>query len=276
MQVFIHLFLRRFRKPRRYSISMGSWVVFQVLLWFLRNFIEEIIFNALAQHINISGDRMLLISVLGILAILIWMYIDTRKEFSSQHLQNTLKEMHKQILHLKDAQLRHDQPSRQQLEEMIPVLMYKLGIVDIGGWDKFIKKTAKQMKGAITQRGIRQGTWHYQLASVTSRMQRDLLASKESTISNSDIDILAEWFGSQSWAIENPYRTDKRWTILYNSIEPFTRDNKLQGLINDHILVTYVSSNALLVDAYIKNGPIAYLYEYFIRLCKTIIYHRSR
>lgn len=196
-----------------------------------------------------------LIVGLGIVAILAWMYIDTRKEFTSQHLQNTLKDMHKQLLHLKDDRLSHDQPSRQELEEMIPVLMHKLGIVDIGDWDKFIKKTARQMKGAITQRGMRQGTWHYQLASVTSRMQRDLLTSKESTISDSDIDILAEWFGRQSWAIKDPYRTDKQWTMLYNSIEPFTRDNKLQSLINDHILVTYVSSNALLVDTYMQKWP---------------------
>lgn len=193
-----------------------------------------------------------LIVGLGIVAILIWMYIDTRKEFTSQHLQNTLKEMHKELLHLKDVRLSQKHPTREELEAMVPVLMHKLRIVDIGDWDNFIRSTARQMKRPLTQQTIKKGTWHYKVASVVSHIQTDLLNSKASTVNDRDLDAFVEWFDGQSWSLEALRSEDKQWTNLYDSIEPFMRDSKLRELIGYHIDISYVSCNSLLVERYTR------------------------
>jgi hypothetical protein len=209
---------------------------------------------------------MLLISILGLLAILTWMYIDTRKEFSSQHLQDTLKEMHKELLHLKDVRLSQKQPEREEVERMIPVLMHKLRIIDIGEWDNVIKSMAKQMKRPITKQSIKKGTWFFKVASVGSQIKKDLISSGEST--RDDLAIIVEWLDSQSWGLKELRDKDKQWGRLYETIEPFTRDNKLRELIYNHISISYVSCNGLLIYNYsIKwpnSIPIAVLHQTWV------------
>lgn len=270
MQILIRLFLRRFRK-RRYIISLIIWAALHGLLWLLRGIAEEIIFNRIVSHIGISGGDVVVILGLtlglGILAILIWMYIDTKREFTSQHLQNTLKEMHKRLRHLTDIQLSKKHPRKEELKEkikiMAPVLMHKLELVDLDRWDNFKDSIAIQLKRPITEQSKRKGTWHYKVSGVAARIKKDLLDSKNWTMAG--IDIIIEWFDSQTWALKEIREKDKQWNSLYETIEPFTRDGKLRELISKHISISYGSCNALLVAHYSAKWPtsipIAVLHE---------------
>jgi hypothetical protein len=245
MQVLVRLFLRRFRK-RRYAISFVSWLALHGLLWFLRGIVEEVLFSKIANYMDISeGNVFLLILVFGILAILIWMYIDTRKEFTSQHLQNTLKEMHKQMLHLKSLHPALTQADIEEAEAMAPVLMDKLGLIDMGEQDKFRGKLAAQIKRGITEKSKKDGTWYYKVAGAVSRAEKELINSRDYTAA--DLDIIVDWIDSQSWGLKQLRGDDKRWGKLFESIEPFSRDSKLRELIGNHIATSYSSCNMLLV-----------------------------
>jgi len=150
---------------------------------------------------------------LGIVAILIWMYIDTRREFTGQHLQDTLKEMHKRLLHLKDIQLSQKQVDINEIEIMVPVLMDKLGLVDMSRWDKFVESISAQMKRGITEQSKRKGTWHYKVAGIASKIKRDLVSSRHWTMA--DFDIIGDWLDSQNWGLKELRDNDKQWNKLY-------------------------------------------------------------
>ena len=193
---------------------------------------------------------MSLILGLGILAILIWMCIDTRRAFTSHYLQNTLKEMHKRMLSLRDTQLSRKHLDMKQVEMATPILMDKLELVKQGDWDKFIKKWGKQIK----QRTKRKGNWYYKVFGVASEMKKDLINSKNWTMA--DLDIVGEWLDSLHWGLkelrdgDSESKGDKQWNKLYKSIEPFTRDNKLRELISKHISISYGSCSVSLIFSY--------------------------
>lgn len=195
-----------------------------------------------------------LIVGLGIVGILVWMYIDTRKEFTSQYLQNTLKEMHKRMLHLKDIKLSQTQADIGEINMMIPVLMDKLDLVDMSRWDKFVGNMSKQMKRSITERAKKQGTWHYMVAGAASRIIKDLVNSRH--WATADLDILVDWLDSQKWGLRELRDSDnKHWNKLRESIEPFSRDSKLRELIGKHISLSYGSCSMLLVTNYSEKWP---------------------
>lgn len=256
MRIRIRLFLRRFRRWQ-YNIPLGILVVLRVLLWVLRGTAEELIFSKIANHIPLSGGYIAmvvgLIVGLGIVAILAWMYIDARKEFTSQYLQNTLKEMHKRMLRLKDIKLSQTQVGMNEINMMFPVLIDKLGLVNMSRWDKFVDNMSKQMKRSITERSKRQGTWYYMVAGTASKIIKDLVKSRHWTMA--DLDIIVDWLDSQKWGLKELRDSDKQWNKLRESIEPFSRDSKLRELISKHISVSYSSCGMLLVTNYSEKWP---------------------
>ena len=198
----------------------------------------------------VEHPQIILLSVigLGVLGVLFWMYTDTRKEFRSNHLIDTLKEMHKQMLYLKNTQLSRKQLDMKQVELVTPVLMEKLELVKLGDWDKFKKNIAKQIRRHITERSKKKGDWYYKVAGVASEIKKDLVSSKNWKMA--DLDIVGEWLDGQHWGLEELRKDDKRWNKLYESIEPFTRDSKLRELISNHISLSYGSCSTLLIFGY--------------------------
>jgi hypothetical protein len=256
MQVLAYLFLRRFRK-HQYTVPLLVLVVLRILLWALRGIAEEFIFSTIASYIPLSGEHIAmlvgLIVGLGIVGVLVWMYVDTRREFTTQRLQDSLKEMHKRLLRLKDMRLTQAQPDLKQMEITIPVLMDKLELVDLDRWNNFVESIARQMKRSITEQSKRKGTWPYKVAGVASKIRKDLANSRTWTVA--DLDIIADWLDSQSWGLRELRDNDKQWNKLYELIEPFTRDSKLRALISKHISVSYGSCGILLVISYAKRWP---------------------
>jgi hypothetical protein len=248
MRVLAYLFLRRFRKYQ-YTIPLIVLVVLRILLWFLGGIAEELIFSKIASHIPLSGENIAVVTGLvvglGIVGILIWMYIDTRKEFTSQHLQDMLKEMHKQMLHIKGLRPALTQVEIKEVEAMAPVLMDKLGLIDMDEQDRFRGKLAAQIKRGVTEKSKRDGTWYYKVAGAVSRAEKELVNSRDYTAA--DLDIIVGWIDSQSWGLKQLRDDDKRWGKLFESIEPFTRDSRLRELIGNHIAVSYTSCNMSLV-----------------------------
>lgn len=254
MQIFIQLFKRRFRK-RRYWTPLAIWGI-----WFARGFVEQFIFGTLFRFIGLDGDRLLdyfathpqvaFFILLGasISAILIWMYIDARRYFKSNYLVDTLTEMHKRMIQLKDIRLSSG-ANKRRMELALPILMDRLDLIELGKWDDFKKGIIKR-----AQRGVQHSSnIFFKVLSVAIKTARDLTGSRQWAIE--DADKVAKWLDDQHMGLAELRSADKHWNTLYESIRPFTLDDRLRVLINKHISLSYDVCAVLLISGYSAKWP---------------------
>jgi len=188
----------------------------------------------------------------GIIFILLLMYFDARKEFRSGKLTDTLTNMHKRMMYFQEDRLRRvKRIDKQGFNTMIPILFDKLGLVEIGNWDKFKNKLGSSIKKQIPKspEKRRQINWYFKVISKASKVRAELLNTREWDMK--DAVEVGSWLDKQHIGIGERRHTDKsNWQKDYDSIKPYVLDERLSQLIYKHIDYSYSACSIALFSGY--------------------------
>jgi len=180
--------------------------------------------------------------------------VETKTEIigRSEHPTDTLTKMHQRMIELKKVRLSHN-INLKQFESVLPTLMYKLGLIELGKWDDTEKSIRKRIKRAVgkNRKGTRSA--YFKAICEASRIKREWLQSQNWTIQ--DGLKIGEWLDGYNWGLRELRDNDTQWNELWESIKPYLLDSKLRELIEKHINLSYVYSSTLLVDDYSKKYP---------------------
>ncbi|MBN1176345.1 MAG: hypothetical protein JXA51_01560 [Dehalococcoidales bacterium] len=173
--------------------------------------------------------------------------IDSKKENASDSLIDTLINLHKQMMHFKDVRLKQN-IDKQAFDDAVPLLFHKWGLVDIGKWDEFEKKTRKSLRKHISKSPKKSGKRYFEVISAAEQLKKELCESKE--WSTEDGMVIGEWLDGLDIGISELRDKDKNWQDMYRNAEPYMRDEKLRELIDRHISSSYMLSSGSLCIGY--------------------------
>ncbi|MBA7603527.1 hypothetical protein ES703_10640 [subsurface metagenome] len=194
-------------------------------------------------------ENMVLIGIplVGIFGILLWMYFDARKEYRSANLINTLNEMHSMMTEAAKERIRH-KVKMQDVEDAAPMLMNRLGIVELQKYERFRANIKRRIKRLIPRKPPRNKIWYFRVLAKADEIHKELVGLKEWEVS--DGLIACKWFDEHHWGVGELRDKNKKWWARYNSIRPYLVDPKLKELIEEHFNYSYIACSNMLITAY--------------------------
>ena len=196
-----------------------------------------------------SIENIVLIGIpsLGLVGILTWMYVDARREFRSDYVPDALTKMHGRMLHIVNIRIKGNKDNR-WLDDAIPELVHKWGLIDIGGWDKFKSNMLRRIKKRIPKTDVKNTTQWFKVASVLSQIKQEIMSSKD--WGEEDVIKIGEWLDEQDKGLYALRENDKQWNKLDKSLKPYNRDAKLRTLIKKHKEYSYGYCSVRLAQCY--------------------------
>lgn len=257
MRVLFQLFLQRFKKWR-FSLPLSFpilSVLYKTIKYVFHGTWDEVFFSWLLRAFTggaggtMSVETIVLIGIpsLGIVGILTWMYLDAKREFKSDYLPDTLTKMHERMLHFVSLRIK-DNRDNKWLNDAIPELMHKWGLVDIGDWDKFKRNMLARVKKHVPKTNVGSKTQWFKVASVTSQIKRELVSAKEWT--EDDVMMVGEWLDGQDKGLSVLRDNDKQWNRLDKHLKPYIKDAPLRTLIKRHKDYSYGYCSISLAQSY--------------------------
>lgn len=268
------------RHRLRYFIPIVLW---EILRWLLKGIAEEAIFSNIYQWIaeregalksvldyfQSNPWYLWLILPIGILVLLVWAYVDTRREESSktdtkhENLIGILRGMHDRMMYLKEKRLKQ-KFNKKHFEDACPLLFAQLGI---GEWETYEKRLAKRAKRHIPKSHEKKAKigWRYRLVGEVKESVKELVNSK-----NWQIDDLVKAGGhldSIHMGLGELRDKDEQWQGLFKFIRPYTIDSILRGLIDSYISHSYAFCSTLLLISYGNRLP---KHEFGRMLCSAL------
>ena len=257
MRVLFQLFLQRFKKLR-FSIPLGIWlpfILYRLIKYLAKGTWDEAFFDWLLQLIKDSTGRtmaienIVLIGIpsLGIAGILIWMYIDARSQFKSDYLTDALTKMHERMLHFVTLRVKSVGDNK-WLDDAVPELLHKWGLIDIGGWDTFKSKLLSRIKRSVPKTDVSKPTMWFKVVSTVEKIRKELLNSKE--WQEEDVFKIGEWLDEQNRGLSEYRDKDRKWNRLNKTLKPYEVDTKLRALIKQHKDYSYGYCSVSLIERF--------------------------
>jgi hypothetical protein len=181
-----------------------------------------------------------------------------------------LTQMHRRLVELQKEKRVHTKIGMKQLEEVLPTLAYRMGIIKkIGDWPDFEERVKRRVKRAMPRRAIPRPNLSRRLRfmefvkfrerarlialSVALEVKDELFKSKEWTFQ--DGMKVSKWLDDYNWGVEELRDNDPQWKSLYESISHYLKDDVLHELIGKHIDFSYIYNNISLIICYSERYP---------------------
>lgn len=254
-----------------YFIAIFIW---EILRWLLTGIAEEAIFSNIYQWIVERGGALKsildyfqsnpwylwLILPIGILVLLVWAYVDTRRQESSkvdtkhENVIGILTEMHDRMKYLKEERLKQRFDSK-RFEEACPLFFDQLGIVKLGEWDTWERGIAKRIKRHVPKSPKKKAgvIWRYKVIGEAKETVKELVNSKVWQID--DLVKAGGHLDSIHMGLGELRDKDEQWQSLFKMVRPYTTDSILGGLVDKYLSHSYAFCSALLVIDYGNRLP---------------------
>lgn len=257
MRVLFRLFLRKFKRWH-YNLSLGITILpilFKILKYIFRGIADEATFSWMLQNITdetgstMLTENMVLIGIpfVVISGILVLMYFDARKEYRSANMINILNEMHSIMTDAVKERIRH-KVKMQDVEDTAPILMDRLGIVELQKYDRFTANIKRRIKRLVPRTPLRNRFWYFRVLAKAAEIQKELVEFKEWQVS--DGLIVCKWLEEQHWGVGELRDKSKKWWARYDLIRPYLADPKLKELIEEHFNYSYIACSQMLLNNY--------------------------
>ena len=182
----------------------------------------------------------------------------------SDNLTDTLTSMHRRLVELQKEKASHTKIRFKQWEKVMPTLADRMGVIELKDWPKYQKNTRKRLLKATPKRNFKRRfslkeknkyreKVYIAVLSVASEIKKELFQKKEWTLE--DAVKVSEWLDGYRWGVKELRDTDPHWDALFKSISHFSKDEKLSGLIQKHIDLSYAYNNICLANRYSRNYP---------------------
>jgi hypothetical protein len=266
-----------------YFIFLFLW---EILRWLLKGISEEAIFSNIYQWIaeregvlksvldffQSNPWYLWLILPIGILVLLVWAYVDTKREeyrkadTKQKSLIDILTEIHDRMMHLKDMRLRQ-RFDKKRFEDACPLFFDQLGIVKVGEWDTYQKKIAKRVKRHVPKSPEKKARigWRYKVVGEVKEIVKELVNSKDWQID--DLVKAGGHLDSIHMGLGELRDNDEQWQNLFKMVKPYTTDSVLRELIDKYISHSYAFCSTLLVIGYGNRLP---KHEFGRMLCSAL------
>ena len=273
----------KLRPKLRYFIAIGIW---EISRWLLIGISEEAIFSNIYQWIAEREGALKsildyfqnnpwylwLILPIGILALIVWAYVDTRREESSkadtkqENLIGILTGMHDRMMYLKEKRLKQKIDSK-RFKGACPLFFDQLGVVKLGEWDTYERRIAKRIKRHVPKSPKEKAKviWRYKVVGEAKDIARDLVNSKVWQID--DLVKAGSHLDSIHMGLGELRDKDEQWQSLFKMVRPYTTDSTLRGLVDKYISHSYAFCSSLLVINYGNRLP---KHEFGRMLCSAL------
>ncbi len=267
-RIRLRYFLRRFKKTKT-KLLLSAPAVFGVIWWFLSEIFKDWFFGSIREYITGRGVFAVtlayivahpilipfIIAGVTLAGILIWIYLDTRKEVSSNFLTNTLTEMHKRLIEIKNQKLsKMKKIERKQVEDVIPILLNNLGVISLSNYNKWESNAQRRIKRHMPNPGRKiKKNWYIDVLGAASQISKELFEAKDWSID--DLVTVGEWLDRQHWGVGELRENDNIWNSLYESIQPYMLDGVLREQITKHVSYSYGACSILLTQGYSMKWP---------------------
>lgn len=256
MRMRFGFFIQRFKK-RRFNIPLASLsTLWSVLRWGAKGITDEVVFgNLLGRGGNEVGDsnvmeyfaghpQAILLTLVGlaIAGVLVWMYLDARKEYRSTNLIDTLNEMHGLMLRHTSGRL-FRRVKKKTVEEQVPIILNRLGVISIEEWPKFLARAKRRTKAARGRGEKPNRDWYYRVLQVTSDLKEELTPERVWTVVEGKT--IGKWLDDNNWGVGSVRSLNGEWDRRYKSLRQYLLDPVLNRLVREHIDVSYVGASVL-------------------------------
>lgn len=206
-----------------------------------------------------NGILIIIAGIIISIPFLIWAYIlyirqgrkiisdEAITKLNSKFLINTLTRMHQRMMELQKVKL-SKKFNLKQFENALPVLMDKLGLVELDKWDNFEKSIRKRINRAIGKKRTGGRNAYFKAICEASRIKKELVQSQNWTLE--DALKIGEWLDGYRWGIGELRDNDPQWKALWESINSYLVNNKFRKLIQKHVDFSYAYTNASLIAGY--------------------------
>lgn len=261
----------KLRQKLWYFIAIFIW---EILRWLLKGIAEEAIFGNIYQWIAERGGALKsildyfqsnpwylwLILPIGILVLLVWAYVDTKRKESSQvdtkheNPIGVLTAMHDRMMYLKEKRLKQ-KFDRKRFEEACPLFFDQLGVVKLGEWETYERRIAKRIKRHVPKSPERKARvmWRYKVIGEAKQIVKELVNSKVWQID--DLVKAGGHLDSMDMGLGELRDADEQWQNLFKMVKPYTTDSILGGLVDNYLSHSYAFCSALLVRDYGNRLP---------------------
>ena len=252
----------------------------------LKGISEEAIFSSIYQWIVERGGALKsvldyfqsnplylwLILPIGILVLLAWAYVDTRREESSkadtkqENLIGILTKMHDRMMYLNERRLKQ-KFDRKRFKDACPLFFAQLGIVKEGEWDTCESRIAKRIKRYVPKDPKRKARimWRYKVVGEAKEIVRELVNSKVWRID--DLVRAGGHLDSIHMGLGELRDKDEQWQSLFKMVRPYIIDSTLRGLVDKYLSHSYAFCSTLLVIDYGNRLP---KHEFGRMLCSAL------
>ena len=176
-----------------------------------------------------------------------------------ENLTDTLTVMHRRLVEIQREKASHTKVSAKQLEQVLPTLADRMGIVKSKDWHKFERNLKSRIRRAAPRRNFRRPfifiefvKWrervHLRALSVAVEVKEELFQSQEWAFE--DGIKISKWLDGYDWGVKKLRDNDPQWKALYESISHYFRDEELRKLIKRHIDFSYIYNNVSLIVHY--------------------------
>ncbi len=138
------------------------------------------------------------------------------------------------------------------IEDAIPELVHKWGLVDIGNWVKVKKNMQRRIRKHIPKTNVKSASSWYKVASITSRIKQELVASKD--WKEEDVFTVGEWLDEQNKGLSEFRDKDRTWNRLDRALLPYESDTQLRELIAKHKDYSYGYCSVFLTERFMDKN----------------------
>lgn len=251
----IRIFLRKFIKPQ-YGLSL---LVISAIQWLLRGVFDEWFFNYLLKVIG--GEPMtnylIYLPILLILAILLKMYFDSKRELKSEiekSIPNLLWKMHRRLMQLAETRAK-EKVDTEKFQTANLLIADSTGVVKLEEQDKVMSDMKKELgisrlpKSAKGKKKLSKKLLHLSKEYEAKFKDRD----KEWGLA--DLIKIGENLDGQKMGIGDLRDRDnwkwKRWYKKMNLEKDKYHDDELDKLVSENIFVSYGCCSEWLHSVYL-------------------------
>ena len=249
----IRIFLRKFIKPQ-YGLSL---LVISAIQWLLRGFFDEWFFDRLLKVIG--GEPMtnylIYLPVLLILAILLKMYFDSKRELKSEiekSIPNLLWKMHRRMMKFAENRAKEGFDA-EKFQTAIELLADSTGIIKLEEREQVMTEI-KDKLGVRQLPKTKKGKKKF--SKKLLRLSKELrLKEQDKKWGISDLIKIGNNLDGQQIGIGDLRDRDKwkwqRWYKEMNEEKDKYNDNELDKLVNDNIFFSYGCCSEWLYTTYL-------------------------
>jgi hypothetical protein len=263
LKAILGLFLQKFKKPR-FSVT---FVLFPIVWYFLRGIVEAFVFDILLKWLtgksggdSVSHPEIYYIPVIIVCGvILLWMYLDSRKEFKERYLLELLEKMHNHMIVYIDKAFERGM-TNDKWDETMKLIADRLGIIKINDWENNIKKVATQLGvDKLSEEDIKNmsqddknGIGQKILVWVSKFVKTPKIKDREWNVE--DAIAIGEVLDGQQVGLVSYRDVDKEWQSLYKQVEEmkhYYNDAEINQLVRTQMRLSQSFCNLKLFTEYL-------------------------